>query len=124
MAPRIDWSSTARSVARSISPRAARARACCSSAGRRRLPTWSARNGGFAAPPDLPGEGIGRAARIGPRREDAGLRITTGHHRAVAAGSDLGDRVAERAQLRASALGNPRLDVEPPGPVDARIEGV
>ena len=40
-------SSTARSPAWSIVPSASSARARSSSGGRRRLPTWSARNGGF-----------------------------------------------------------------------------
>src|SRR5256884_8588639 len=40
-------SSTARSAARSISPSLCLARAAWSACGRSRLPTWSARNGGF-----------------------------------------------------------------------------
>ncbi len=45
-APAIAASSTARSSAALISPFARRLRAACTSGGRRRLPTWSARNGG------------------------------------------------------------------------------
>src|SRR6266545_1142890 len=45
-ASRMCLSCTARSCSGVISPRFAFARASCSSAGRRRLPTWSARKGG------------------------------------------------------------------------------
>ena len=44
---RIDSSSIARSSPASISPFAKSSRAWSSRAGRSRLPTWSARNGGF-----------------------------------------------------------------------------
>ena len=121
-------SSIARSAARSISPRAARPRASRSSGGRRRLPTWSARNGGLAAmliaPSRYHARRVRRAARIGAGREHARLRIAARHHRADAAGADLGHRVPERSELGAGALGNARLDVELTGPVDARIERV
>src|SRR5215207_9924935 len=46
IAPRIASSSAARSASASIVPALKSARACVSAAGRRRLPTWSARNGG------------------------------------------------------------------------------
>src|SRR6266446_1792691 len=92
--------------------------------------SWSARNRAALSlwlavmRSSLPGERVGRPARIGPGREHARLRIAAGHHRAEAAGSDLGDRVAERPELRAGALGDAWLDVELTGPVDVRIERV
>src|SRR5262249_58539194 len=46
-------SCTAFSAAASISPLRCLARASCSSRGRSRLPTWSARNGGFIVHPRL-----------------------------------------------------------------------
>src|SRR5262249_23640328 len=124
-AARIAASSTGRSAARSISPRATRARASRSSGGRRRLPTWSARNGGRAVPLiGLPGESVCRTARIGPGRERAALRIAARHHRADAAGAGLRDGVAEGAELGPRALGDARLDVELTGFVGPRPERV
>ena len=49
-ASRIAVSSAARSCAALSSPRRQRARVSASTAGRSRLPTWSARNGGFSMP--------------------------------------------------------------------------
>src|SRR5262249_13816614 len=54
----------------------------------------------------LPAERVGRAARIGPRGEHAGLRIAVRDHGADAARADLGHDMAERAEFGARALGN------------------
>src|SRR5437870_7248674 len=138
MAPRMLRSSTARSAARSISPRAARDRASLSSGGRSRLPTWSARNGGLAAMlivPSaswgagstrrvLPGQSVGGAARIGTGREHAGLGIAPRYHRTDAARAGLRHLVAERSKLGASPLGNARLDVQLARSIHARVERV
>src|SRR6266536_5001602 len=72
----------------------------------------------------LPGEGVGRTARIGSGGEHAGVRIAMGHHRADAARADLGHPVAEGPELAPRVFGNARLHVELAGLVGARIVGV
>src|SRR5215470_1516827 len=77
---RIASSSAARSVAASISPRANSSRASSSCAGRSRLPTWSARNGGFVRSMRPQGYGIidGRLVieREGASMSDSVYRVT------------------------------------------------
>src|SRR5438067_1519136 len=82
--------------------------------------SWSARSTRRA----LPGQGVGRAARIGTGREYAGLRITPRHHRADAARAGLAHVVAESPQLGARPLGDGGLDVQLARPIHARIERV
>src|SRR5687767_8547023 len=72
----------------------------------------------------LPGQRVGRPARVGAGREHAGLGIAVTDDGADAAGADLADGVAERAQLRPDRLGDAGLDVELTGPVRARPERV
>src|SRR5439155_7483569 len=88
---------------------------------------WGSCDGAHHSPPStrqLPGQGVRRSARIGAGRHHARFRIASGHDGADAAGADLADGVAERAELGARALRNTGLDVELPGSIGAGIERV
>src|SRR3954451_16050309 len=120
-APRIASSSAARSASASMVPALKSARAWVSAAGRRRLPTWSARNGGRVFS-DMRWMLGSASARLVRDAAPGGLGRDL-DRLAVAVRLDLGERVALRGLLDLElapldALVEPRgAEHQPPEPV-------